>query len=182
MAGGRFEVELSSGEPSASGGQRAEFLVAGHAGVSPRPLAKVASGGELARISLAIAVIAATATPVATLIFDEVDAGIGGAVAEAVGARLHDLGRTRQVLCITHLPQIAAQADHHFAVEKHVARGRTTTTARALDADERIREITRMLGGSSTAESVQYARRLIAGATQTGARTVAKVIVKSGRA
>ena len=166
----------------AHGGDVIQFYLSANPGEEPRPLARIASGGELSRLMLALKALTAGAGDVPTLIFDEVDAGIGGAVAEAVGARLHDLGRTRQVLCITHLPQIAAQADHHFAVEKQVARGRTTTTARALDADERIREITRMLGGSSTAESVQYARRLIAGATPTGARPAAKVIDKSRRA
>ena len=96
-------------------------MVAAHAGVTVKPLARVASGGELARISLAIAVIAATATPVPTLIFDEVDAGIGGAVAETVGRLLKQLGQSRQVLCVTHLPQVAARGDQHYAVTKELA-------------------------------------------------------------
>jgi len=158
----------------AHGGDVIQFYLSANPGEEPKPLARIASGGELSRLMLALKALTAGAGDVPTLIFDEVDAGIGGAVAEAVGARLHTLGRTRQVVCITHLPQIAAQADHHFAVEKHVARGRTTTTARALGTDERIREITRMLGGSTTAESVQYARRLIERATAAGTRSATK--------
>ena len=138
-----------------------QFYLSANAGEEPKPLARIASGGELSRIMLALKALTAGAGEVATLIFDEVDAGIGGAVAEAVGKRLHTLGRERQILCITHLPQIAAQADHHFAVEKRVTQGRTATTARALGADDRVRELTRMLGGSTSAESERYARRLI---------------------
>ena len=130
MAGGRFEVQLHPAEPSAHGNERAEFMVAAHAGVAVKPLARVASGGELARISLAIAVITATATPVPTLIFDEVDAGIGGAVADTVGRLLKQLGQSRQVLCVTHLPQVAARGDQHYAVSKAVdAEQRPLSTA-----------------------------------------------------
>ena len=164
MAGGRFEVELSSCEPSASGVERAEFLVAGHAGVSPRPLAKVASGGELARISLAIAVIAATATPVATLIFDEVDAGIGGAVAETVGRLLKQLGGDRQVLCVTHLPQVAARGDQHLLVSKVQADdGRPVCRIAQLDRKARIDEVARMLGGVQITDTTRkHAREMLA--------------------
>ncbi len=121
MPGGRFEVQLSDSAPAATGNEKAEFMVAAHAGVAVKPLVRVASGGELARISLAIAVIAAAATPVPTLIFDEVDAGIGGAVAETVGRLLKQLGQSRQVLCVTHLPQVAARGDQHCAVTKSSA-------------------------------------------------------------
>ena len=121
-----------------------EFLVAGHAGVSPRPLAKVASGGELARISLAISVIASEASPTPTLIFDEVDSGIGGAVAEVVGRRLRELGTRRQVLCVTHLPQVAALANHHIQVAKHTVAGSTRSDLVVLDASSRVDEIARM--------------------------------------
>ena len=137
-------------------------------------MARIASGGELSRIMLALKTLTAGAGEVPTLIFDEVDAGIGGAVAEAVGKRLHVVGQSRQVLCITHLPQIAAQAEHHFAVEKRVVKGRTTTSARALQADDRVREITRMLGGTSTMESQQYARRLMAGVGEVGRQQLAR--------
>jgi DNA repair protein RecN (Recombination protein N) len=164
MAGGRFEVGLSSCEPSATGSERAEFLVAGHSGVSPKPLAKVASGGELARISLAISVIAATATPVATLIFDEVDAGIGGAVAETVGRLLKRLGADRQVLCVTHLPQVAARGDQHLLVSKLAgADGRPVCRIQALDRRARIDEMARMLGGAQITETTRkHARELLA--------------------
>ncbi|HUI28501.1 MAG TPA: DNA repair protein RecN, partial [Candidatus Kryptonia bacterium] len=127
-----------------------------------RPLARVASGGELSRIMLALKALTAGAGEVETLVFDEVDAGIGGTVAEAVGRRLKALARGRQILCITHLPQIAVHADHHFAVEKRVRRGRTITAAKPLSADERIAELSRMLGGVVVSgEAERYARRLM---------------------
>jgi DNA repair protein RecN (Recombination protein N) len=111
-----------------------EFLVAGHAGVAARPLAKVASGGELARISLAISVITSNATTVPTLIFDEVDSGIGGGVAEVVGRLLRRLGQERQVLCVTHLPQVASQAGQHFQVAKGTLdNGKTASRIDVLD-------------------------------------------------
>ena len=154
---------------SAAGADVVEFYLSANTGEDPKPLARVASGGELSRIMLALKARTAGAGEVPTLIFDEVDAGIGGVVAEAVGKRLHDLGRSRQVLCITHLPQIAALADHHFVVEKRVVKGRTLTTARALDAEERVREISRMLGAASP-ESQRYARRLMAAGDKGGAR------------
>ena len=138
-----------------------EFYLSANPGEDPKPLARIASGGELSRIMLALKTLTAGAGEVPTLIFDEVDAGIGGTVAEAVGRRLHDLGRSRQVLCVTHLPQIAALADHHFAVEKRVLKGHTTATARALDGEQRVLELSRMLGGSATTESQRYARRLM---------------------
>ncbi len=154
---------VASAGLTAVGADVLQFYLSANAGEEPKPLARIASGGELSRIMLALKALTAGAGEVATLIFDEVDAGIGGAVAEAVGKRLHTLGRERQILCITHLPQIAAQADHHFAVEKRVTKGRTTTTARALATDDRVRELTRMLGGSTSAESERYARQLIEG-------------------
>jgi DNA repair protein RecN (Recombination protein N) len=164
MAGGRFEVALSASDPSASGVERAEFLVAGHAGVSPKPLAKVASGGELARISLAIAVIAASATPVATLIFDEVDAGIGGAVADTVGRLLKQLGNDRQVLCVTHLPQVAARGDQHLVVSKVQAQdGRPVCHIALLDRRARVDELARMLGGVQITDTTRkHAREMLA--------------------
>jgi DNA repair protein RecN (Recombination protein N) len=144
-----------------------EFLVAAHPGVSPRPLAKVASGGELARISLAITVIAASANATPTLIFDEVDAGIGGAVAEVVGGLLRQLGQSRQVLCVTHLPQVAAQGDQHFAVSK-ASRGsgdntRTVSEVQPIASADRVEEIARMLGGVElTAATRKAAREMLA--------------------
>jgi DNA repair protein RecN (Recombination protein N) len=164
MAGGRFEVALAGCEPSPTGVERAEFLVAGHAGVSPKPLARVASGGELARISLAIAVIAAAATPVATLIFDEVDAGIGGAVAETVGRLLKQLGGDRQVLCVTHLPQVAARGDQHLLVSKVAAAdGRPVCRILPLDRRARVDEMARMLGGVQITDTTRkHAREMLA--------------------
>jgi DNA repair protein RecN (Recombination protein N) len=163
MAGGRFEIALNPVEPAAYGLEHVEFLVAAHAGTSARPLAKVASGGELARISLAISVIASTATATPTLIFDEVDSGIGGGVAEVVGRLLKRLGSQRQVLCVTHLPQVASQANQHFQVAKQSSDGRTLSHIAALDAKARVEEIARMLGGIEiTATTRKHARELLA--------------------
>ncbi len=164
MTGGSFEVALNPCEPSVSGLEQVEFLVAGHAGTAPRPLAKVASGGELARISLAISVITSNATTTPTLIFDEVDSGIGGGVAEVVGRLLKRLGQRRQVLCVTHLPQVASQANQHFQVAKStLASGKTASRIDILDAKARVEEVARMLGGLEiTATTRKHARELLA--------------------
>lgn len=164
MTGGSFEVGLNACEPGASGLEQVEFLVAGHAGTAPRPLAKVASGGELARIALAISVITSNATTTPTLIFDEVDSGIGGGVAEVVGRLLKRLGQQRQVLCVTHLPQVASQAGQHFQVAKStLANGKTTSHIDVLDNKARIEEVARMLGGLEiTATTRKHARELLA--------------------
>ncbi|RFP16826.1 DNA repair protein RecN [Duganella sp. BJB488] len=164
MTGGRFEVALNPGEPGAHGLEQVEFLVAGHAGVAPRSLAKVASGGELARISLAISVITSNATTTPTLIFDEVDSGIGGGVAEVVGRLLRRLGQERQVLCVTHLPQVASQAGQHFQVAKGtLENGKTASRIDVLDAKARVEEVARMLGGLEiTATTRKHARELLA--------------------
>ncbi|NTZ08168.1 DNA repair protein RecN [Burkholderia metallica] len=165
MAGGSFEVALV---PLADGGphglEQVEFRVAGHPGVPLRPIAKVASGGELARISLALAVIASAASPTPTLIFDEVDTGIGGGVAEVVGRLLHQLGRDRQVLCVTHLPQVAARGDHHFQVAKGAdERGGTVSSVVPLDKASRVEEVARMLGGLEiTATTRKHAKEMLA--------------------
>ncbi|WP_208279759.1 DNA repair protein RecN [Massilia oculi] len=164
MSGGSFAIGLNSGEPGAHGLEQIEFLVAGHAGVAPRPLAKVASGGELARISLAISVITSNATTVPTLIFDEVDTGIGGGVAEVVGRLLKRLGQQRQVLCVTHLPQVASQANQHFQVAKGTTgEGRTVSRIDVLDTRARVEEVARMLGGIEITETTRkHARELLA--------------------
>ncbi|KVR35033.1 DNA repair protein RecN [Burkholderia ubonensis] len=165
MAGGSFEVALV---PLADGGphglEQVEFRVAGHPGVPLRPLAKVASGGELARVSLALAVIASAASPTPTLIFDEVDTGIGGGVAEVVGRLLHQLGRDRQVLCVTHLPQVAARGDQHFQVAKGADdNGGTVSTVVPLDKASRVEEVARMLGGLEiTATTRKHAKEMLA--------------------
>jgi DNA repair protein RecN (Recombination protein N) len=155
MVGGCFEVALLPCSPTSTGLETIEFRVAGHAGATPRNLAKVASGGELARISLALAVMTAHAIQVDTLIFDEVDTGIGGATAEIVGQLLRRLAETaeqsshqRQVLCVTHLAQVAAQGHHHFQISKHTNhQQQTISQIHALHDEARITEIARMLGG-----------------------------------
>ncbi len=175
MTGGRLEIRLPACEAWAGGLERCEFLVSGHAGATPRPLTKVASGGELARISLAIAVITAQITPVPTLIFDEVDSGIGGAVAEVVGRLLRKLGATRQVLCVTHLPQVAACAHNQWLVQKHTENGVTTSSLRPLTREERIREIARMAGGLQiTDATLQAAQELIESAAREDNLDVSK--------
>lgn len=166
MSGGSFEVQLTPCEASRSGSESAEFLVAGHPGVSPQPITKVASGGELARISLAITVNTVEGTSVPTLIFDEVDSGIGGAVAETVGKYLRKLAISKQVLCVTHLPQVASQGHHHYQVNKEIKDGFTRSNIRQLDDDSRIIEIARMLGGISITDATkQAAKELIDSAT-----------------
>ena len=149
MAGGRFSVSLrKTAEPAACGLEEIEFEVASHPSLPLRPLAKVASGGELSRISLAIQLVAAKASPVATLVFDEVDSGIGGAVAQTIGRSLRKLGRDRQVLCVTHLPQVAASGDAQWSVTKSSSKGKVRVEAARLDREARIRELARMLGGA----------------------------------
>ncbi len=164
MTGGSFEIALHPCAPAAHGLEQVEFLVAGHAGTAPRSLAKVASGGELARIALAISVITSHATTTPTLIFDEVDSGIGGAVAEVVGRLLKRLGQGRQVLCVTHLPQVASQANQHFQVAKSTLdNGKTASRIDMLDAKARVEEVARMLGGLEiTATTRKHARELLA--------------------
>ena len=164
LAGGKFEIALQPlEEGGAHGMERIEFLVAGHAGVDPRPMGKVASGGELSRISLGIQVITSKAAKVPTLIFDEVDAGIGGAVAEVVGRLLKALGHERQVLCVTHLPQVASQGGQHWRVGKATEKDVTRSTLTVLDKPGRVDEIARMLGGSEiTATTRKAAKEMLA--------------------
>lgn len=163
MAGGRFEVALEPlAEPAAYGMENVEFMVAANAGQPLRPLAKVASGGELSRIGLAIQVIASSAGEAPTLVFDEVDVGIGGGVAEIVGKLLRQLGRERQVLCVTHLPQVAAQADWQWSIAKETEAGETLSRVTPLDAQGRVDEIARMLGGVKiTATTREHAREML---------------------
>jgi len=163
MAGGRLEIALTPlSEGGSHGLEQIEFLVAGHAGSTPRSLAKVASGGELARISLAISVITSKASFTPTLIFDEVDAGIGGAVAETVGKLLHQLGQSHQILCVTHLPQVAAQGNHHLKVSKSQSEERTVSQVQILGRAERVEEVARMLGGATITDTTRrHARELL---------------------
>ncbi|NQW68872.1 MAG: DNA repair protein RecN, partial [Betaproteobacteria bacterium] len=163
MAGGQLEIALTPlNEGGSNGLEQIEFLVAGHAGSTPRSLAKVASGGELARISLAISVITSKASFTPTLIFDEVDAGIGGAVAETVGKLLHQLGQSHQILCVTHLPQVAAQGNHHLKVSKSQSADKTVSQVQTLGRSERVEEVARMLGGATITDTTRrHARELL---------------------
>ena len=163
MQGGSFTIELQDSPASVHGLENVVFNVAGHAGSTPRPLAKVASGGELARISLALSVMANQASQVPTLIFDEVDTGVGGAVAEVVGKLLRSLGQRHQVLCVTHLPQVAACAHQHFEVSKQLVGQVTTSHIDLLSDSQRVEEIARMLGGMTITETTrQHAQEMLA--------------------
>lgn len=155
MAGGRFEVALLPCEPSLHGLESVEFRVAANPGQTLRGLAKVASGGELSRIGLAIQVMTSRDSGTPTLIFDEVDVGIGGRVAEIVGKLLHQLGQDRQVLCVTHLPQVAACADWQWQIAKAERDGETLSAVTALDTSHRIEEIARMLGGVNITDTTR---------------------------
>lgn len=169
MQGGRFEVALQPlAQPGRAGLEEVAFLVSGHPGSTPRPIGKVASGGELSRVALAIAVTTSELGAAQTLIFDEVDAGVGGAVAETVGRLMQQLGRDRQVLAVTHLPQVAACADHHLLVAKRQVRtaggkdARTESGVAVLADDRRVQEIARMLGGERVSTtSLAHAREML---------------------
>ncbi|HNP63205.1 MAG TPA: DNA repair protein RecN [Woeseiaceae bacterium] len=170
MPGGLFKVSLTRlDEKSARpwGIDAVEFQISANPGQELQPLAKIASGGELSRMSLSIQVIASDGSAIPTMIFDEVDSGVGGGVAEMVGRRLQELGANRQVLCVTHLPQVASLADHHFRVSK-VTDGKSTRTGlKVLDHDERIEELARMLGGVEiTRTTLDHAEEMLAGARQ----------------
>ncbi len=171
MKGGRFEVALLPLDaPAASGLESVEFLVSGHAGSSPKPVGKVASGGELSRIALAIAVTTSELGEAQTLIFDEVDSGVGGAVAQTVGQLMRRLGRDRQVLAVTHLAQVAACAHQHLVVAKQTRKGRAASTVAAVEDEGRVTEIARMLGGETqSATSLAHAREMMAAAQQPSA-------------
>ena len=164
MAGGRFSVALKPlAEPGSAGAEEIELEVASHPSLPLRPLAKVASGGELSRISLAIQLVAAKDSPVGTLVFDEVDAGMGGAVAETIGRSLRRLGKERQVLCVTHLPQVAAQGNEQWSVAKASPRGKLQVQVSRLDRAARIEELARMLGGAAATARKHAAELLDAG-------------------
>ena len=165
LQGGKFEVQLENLPEerwSSSGCEQVEFLVSANPGQPAKPLVKVASGGELSRISLAIQVITAQAARIPTLIFDEVDVGIGGRVAEIVGLQLRALGQHRQVVCVTHLPQVAALGHHHLQVSKQTGNNTTVTEIFPLDQSQRINEVARMLGGIEiTDQTLSHAREMI---------------------
>ena len=152
-------------QPTQGGLEEISFLVAGHAGTTPRPVGKVASGGELSRIALAIAVTTSRLGTAQTLIFDEVDSGVGGAVAETVGRLMKQLGRDRQVLAVTHLPQVAACADHHLVVAKHGNASGPSSTVSAVQGEQRVAEVARMLGGEHlSGTTLAHAKEMLSGA------------------
>ena len=163
MQGGKFDVALTTLEqPAQYGLEQAEFLVAGHSGTTPRPVGKVASGGELSRIALAIAVTTSQLGEAQTLIFDEVDSGVGGAVAETVGRLMKQLGKDRQVLAVTHLPQVAACSDQHLVVAKQTEKGKTFSTVDAVAGEARVAEIARMLGGEKlSSTTLAHAKEML---------------------
>jgi DNA repair protein RecN (Recombination protein N) len=163
MQGGRFEVALTTlAQPAQHGLEQAEFLVAGHSGSTPRPVGKVASGGELSRIALAIAVTTSELGQAQTLIFDEVDSGVGGAVAETVGRLMKQLGKDRQVLAVTHLPQVAACADHHLLVAKRSDKGQTASSVALVHGEQRVAEVARMLGGEKlSSTTLAHAKEML---------------------
>lgn len=170
MPGGKFEIALDAladGAERASGLDDIEFLISANPGQPPMPLSRVASGGELSRMSLSIQVIASDGSTIPTMVFDEVDSGVGGGVAEMVGRRLAEVARDRQVLCVTHLPQVASLADHHIRISKVTDGKATRTGAHVLDREERVDELARMLGGVEiTAKTREHAAEMLAGAPQ----------------
>ena len=170
MPGGVFDASLASldlDHAKAWGLDDVEFLISANPGQAPQPLARIASGGELSRMSLAIQLIASDGSAIPTMVFDEVDSGVGGGVAEMVGRCLQDLGANRQVLCVTHLPQVASLADQHFRISKVTDGKSTRTQVHALGDEERVEELARMLGGVEiTGKTLEHAAEMLAGATR----------------
>jgi DNA repair protein RecN (Recombination protein N) len=164
LEGARFQIAMEPlHPPGPDGAERVEFLVAVNRGFEPRSLSRVASGGELSRVMLALKTILARVDAVPTLVFDEIDAGIGGRIAVQVGAQLREVARHHQVFAITHLPQIASRADHHLLVRKVEAGASTTASLENLRGDDRVRELARMLGGDPESQtSLDHARELLA--------------------
>jgi hypothetical protein len=165
MPHGVFEISLGArnhDEPRPWGIDDIEFLISANPGQPPMPFARIASGGELSRMSLAVQVIASDGSAIPTMVFDEVDSGVGGGVAEMVGLKLRDLGETRQVFCVTHLPQVAGLADHHFRISKFSDGKSTKTVITCLGDDERVEELARMLGGVEiTARTREHAAEML---------------------
>ncbi|MCS6922890.1 MAG: DNA repair protein RecN, partial [Fimbriimonadales bacterium] len=162
MERAEFLVEVRPKPMDLSGADSVEFLFSANPGEPPRPLSKIASGGEMSRVMLALKNALADAAPVPTLVFDEIDAGLGGRTAHAVGDKLTELARHCQILCITHLPQIASRATHHIAIEKLTSDDTTRVQIRTLEGEARVQEIARMLTGEPTETALQHARELLA--------------------
>jgi DNA repair protein RecN (Recombination protein N) len=163
-------VAESDEQWSERGLEQAEFYISPNPGEDLKPLARIASGGELSRIMLALKTLGSTDAPGKTLIFDEVDTGVGGKVADVVGRRLQDLSRRFQVLCITHLPQIAAHGAAHLCISKSVKQGRTITSVERLTADSRQEELARMIGGSEVSAVVRASAKEMLAARRTKAK------------
>jgi DNA repair protein RecN (Recombination protein N) len=185
MPGGAFSVSVESradADCAEHGADDVEFLVSANPGQPPRPLARVASGGELSRISLALQVATLNAAHLPCLVFDEVDAGVGGAVAEMVGRQLRTLAAARQVLCVTHLAQVAAQADRQLRVSKLTADGATRTAVQALDPEDRVEEVARMLGGAQiTTRTREHALEMLEAAGRPGPGAIRPASSGGGR-
>ena len=164
----RFDPDIPMADPADTSGwterglETAEFLLSPNPGEELKPLARIASGGELSRILLALKSVATLDAPGRTLVFDEVDAGIGGRVAEVVGRKLRAMAARHQVLCVTHLPQIASMADAHYVVRKSTERGRTTTALERLGDGDRVEEVARMLGGETVSDTARkHAKEMV---------------------
>lgn len=162
MAATRFSAAVEPKEPTRTGADAIEFLISPNPGVPLKPLAKIASGGEISRVMLAMKGVLSRVLSVPTLVFDEVDAGIGGRTGTVLGEKLANLSHTAQVLCITHLPQVAARGAKHFQIEKRAERGETIVSVRELTGDDRVKEIARMLGGEETDTVLTHAREMLA--------------------
>lgn len=179
----RFAPEGDETTWTERGIDRAELFLSPNPGEELRPLARIASGGELSRLMLAVKTLASTDAPGKTLVFDEVDAGIGGAAADVVGRKLRQLGARYQVLCITHLPQVAAYADHHFRIEKTVRAGRTMTEVSRLEEAERVREVARLIGGRHLTDAVMASARdlLVRSASDSEVKAKARRLPKPSK-
>jgi DNA repair protein RecN (Recombination protein N) len=166
MQGGAFEAGLLPGDAAAHGLEDVEFRVSPHAGQGLKPLARTASGGELSRIGLGLQTVLSGVSGAPTLIFDEVDSGIGGGVAEIVGRLLAELGKTRQVLCVTHLPQVAARAAQHYQVSKTTEGGHALSRVVKLESEVRVEEVARMLGGVKITDATrEHAGEMLRGSS-----------------
>ncbi|MDD2418307.1 MAG: DNA repair protein RecN [Oscillospiraceae bacterium] len=163
MPGVRLSISIETVEPGPNGIDSVEFLISANPGETPRPLAKIASGGELSRIMLALKSVMANADDIDSLVFDEIDTGISGRAAHKVGIKLRETSKSRQVICVTHLAQIGAQADNHYLIEKTVHDGRTYTDVTALDNEGREKELARIIGGTVTQATLEAAREMLAG-------------------
>ena len=165
MERAQFTVEVRPKPMDATGADSVEFLFSANPGEPPRPLSKIASGGEMSRVMLALKTVLADAAPVPTLVFDEIDAGIGGRTAHAVGEQIAQLAQHCQILCITHLPQIACRANHHLLIEKHTDGAATRASVQPLTGEARVQEIARMLAGAPSETALQHARELLHGSS-----------------